>query len=242
MSYGYIYEIKNQLDGKIYVGQTKYPKTRWNRHLRDSQKLTEKSHLYLAIRKYGQENFTFNVVLECLEKEELYSKEIELISLYKSNNSDFGYNMSTGGEFGGRGIKLSEERKKRLSNHWKGREISEETKAKISKANTGKVATEETKKKLSDSHKGCTPWNKGIKTNKPAWNTGLKFSSDENSNRCAAAAGTKPFICNETQKIYRSKSLAARELGSYVQAISLVLSGKRKHTKGFTLSYVSGDL
>lgn len=40
--------------------------------------------------------------------------------------------------------------------------------------NKGKKATSEAIKNQSKAHKGKVPWNKGIKTNKPAWNTGLK--------------------------------------------------------------------
>lgn len=40
--------------------------------------------------------------------------------------------------------------------------------------NKGKKATAEAIKNQSEAHKGKEPWNKGIKTNRPSWNTGLK--------------------------------------------------------------------
>lgn len=49
-----------------------------------------------AIRKYGLENFKFEVLEEC-EKEALNDKEIYYIQEYKSSNPNFGYNLSNGG-------------------------------------------------------------------------------------------------------------------------------------------------
>lgn len=57
---GCIYKITNQINGKIYIGQTKYTSEwRWKTHLRDA--FDEKSQnynviLHRAIRKYGIEN------------------------------------------------------------------------------------------------------------------------------------------------------------------------------------------
>ena len=50
--------------------------------------------LYNAIRKYGIENFSFEVIEECLEKE-LDEKEVSYIEEYNSYYG--GYNSTLGG-------------------------------------------------------------------------------------------------------------------------------------------------
>jgi hypothetical protein len=65
-----------------------------------------------------------------------------------------------------KGIKLSEEHKKKLSLAKLGKKLppfSEEHKRKIGLGNKGKIKSEETRKKLSESLKGRIVWNKGLK-------------------------------------------------------------------------------
>jgi hypothetical protein len=65
-----------------------------------------------------------------------------------------------------KGVPLSEEHKKHLSESHKGQipNITPESKEKNRNAHLGKKASEETKEKMSISHKGKSSWNKGIKT------------------------------------------------------------------------------
>ena len=51
----YIYKITNQINNKVYVGQTiqKNPTMRWYAHLADARN-GKKSYLYDSIRKYGK--------------------------------------------------------------------------------------------------------------------------------------------------------------------------------------------
>jgi len=79
-----IYKIVNQVNGKIYVGQTKSSKeTRLYSHLkqtRDGSKLP----IYCAIRKYGKENFLIETIEYCEEsqlneKEEYWIKELNTL-------------------------------------------------------------------------------------------------------------------------------------------------------------------
>ena len=92
-----IYKIENQINHKCYIGQSRDIQVRWRDHI-----LTSKNHksegyhypLYCAFRKYGIDNFSFEVLEECLI-EELNDKEIGYISIY---NSFFdGYNQTIGG-------------------------------------------------------------------------------------------------------------------------------------------------
>lgn len=63
MTLNYIYKIINQVNGKIYVGQTrKTIDQRMNEHITASFSNSEKKDynflLHKAIRKYGSSNFT----------------------------------------------------------------------------------------------------------------------------------------------------------------------------------------
>ena len=66
-----------------------------------------------AIKKYGWENFVGEILLDGLTYEEACQKEIELIAKYKSNNSQYGYNISSGGA-GSNKHKLNEELQEKL--------------------------------------------------------------------------------------------------------------------------------
>ena len=89
----YIYRISNLINGKIYVGKSKNPKVRWRQHKSHSKKRNTK--LYYAMRKYGIENFLFEVLEECNENT-INDKEIYYISSLNPY-----YNMTAGGDGGG---------------------------------------------------------------------------------------------------------------------------------------------
>lgn len=95
-----IYKITNQVNGKVYIGQSVNIKQRWAEHkanLRNNKH--ENSYLQNAWNKYGEANFIFEVIEKC-SKDELDDKEIFWISEYNSCK-DFinanGYNLTIGG-------------------------------------------------------------------------------------------------------------------------------------------------
>lgn len=85
-----IYKITNLINGKIYIGQSKNPALRWKQH---SEKPSHTSLIYEAIQKYGQSNFTF----EIMEWTEDYkSREKYWINQFQSK-VPHGYNLIEGG-------------------------------------------------------------------------------------------------------------------------------------------------
>lgn len=61
-----IYGIRNIVNGKIYVGQTKDFKHRWREHVRElNHNIHHNKHLQNAWNKYGEENFEFFVIEKC---------------------------------------------------------------------------------------------------------------------------------------------------------------------------------
>lgn len=91
-----IYLHRNKSNGKVYIGQTIQPiENRW----KNGSGYKTCTYFYNAIQKYGWENFD-HLILEQNEnwtQEELDNKEKEYILLFKSNNPQFGYNISEGG-------------------------------------------------------------------------------------------------------------------------------------------------
>ena len=93
-----IYKITNKLNGHIYIGLSKNIEERWKKHCQKYKNSNDKEYekyLYRAFRKYGIDNFTFEVIEECEEKE-LRNREIYWISYYDSYAN--GYNETPGGE------------------------------------------------------------------------------------------------------------------------------------------------
>lgn len=116
-SYGFIYVIENNINGKLYIGQTVNPMKRWSKHC------SEKSHchaIYSAIQKYGKENFDFVLLQNCSSLQELNDREKFWIP-YLNSLSPNGYNLIEGGGSSGR---CSLETRKRISVSKKGRKWS----------------------------------------------------------------------------------------------------------------------
>lgn len=89
-----IYKITNLVNNKCYIGYTENPKKRWKQH-RVSRK-DGKKPLYQAFRKYGIENFTFEILYESEDRNEtLLIKEPYYIQLHDSIRN--GYNLQEGG-------------------------------------------------------------------------------------------------------------------------------------------------
>ena len=105
-----IYLITNLITYEGYVGQSIDVETRWKQHLSTSQNLNENAKLYQAMREYGQENFSCEILEEC-SKDQLDEREIYWIDYYDTFNN--GYNMTHGGQ-GSYGWKYNPEEMKKL--------------------------------------------------------------------------------------------------------------------------------
>lgn len=89
-----IYKITNRINNKSYIGQSKNIYRRWREHIKYSKDARNNQAIYLAIRKYGLENFNYSIVEECA-LESLDEREIFYIK--KFNTYINGYNMTIGG-------------------------------------------------------------------------------------------------------------------------------------------------
>lgn len=83
-----IYKITNNINGKFYIGAHRTVDK--NDGYMGSGKL-----ISLAIQKYGIENFTKEILLECTSSKDMYAKEKELVKLCEQS-----YNLKEGGDGG----------------------------------------------------------------------------------------------------------------------------------------------
>ena len=145
-----IYRAINKINGKCYVGQTRHSLDyRKSRHLQCA-KSGVKTHFYSAIRKYGEDNFDWEVVCSTNNKQRL--NELETFYIQKYDSIRHGYNMIDGGNNNIMDIE-SVKTKHDEKMH------SAEVRSKISKTMKEKIArgeffTEEHRRKLSESAKG----------------------------------------------------------------------------------------
>lgn len=93
-----IYKITNNFNNKCYIGQSVNIERRFTDHKCRAFKEDDEGYnypLYRAMRRYGLENFTFEILEKC-KKEELDEKEIYYIEKYNSFYN--GYNQTLGGD------------------------------------------------------------------------------------------------------------------------------------------------
>lgn len=155
MYYIYCHTFPN---GKRYVGITRTsPERRWGKGKNYSTcPLVDR-----AIQKYGWENIEHTVIDMAESTEEAESKEQYYISLFRSNEPEYGYNVLPGGNVANN--PLTDEMRYKLGNGQRGKPRTEEDKYKIStgvretfsrpesNGHLGMNHTEETRMKMSDS-------------------------------------------------------------------------------------------
>lgn len=93
-----IYKITNKITGMVYIGQSVEVEERLLEHQNIPYRKNRPTYnypLYIDIRKYGLNNFSFEIIKEC-EKEELNYYEQLYIKKYDSYYN--GYNQTPGGD------------------------------------------------------------------------------------------------------------------------------------------------
>lgn len=88
-----IYVITNKVNGKQYVGQSVHPEIRWWQHRNNAKIKYDNLPIHLAISKYGEDNFDF----EILEWTDDYDNREKQIINELNTISPNGYNVSSGG-------------------------------------------------------------------------------------------------------------------------------------------------
>lgn len=126
----YIYKFTNKINGHCYIGQTNNLQKRYNGHKSESFNPKASGYwlpFHCAIRKYGIENFNYEVLEEIVDGESqdfINERERYFIAYYHSLKDENGYNITLGGD-GCPKPPLSYEEKLKRSKLFTGKEIQD---------------------------------------------------------------------------------------------------------------------
>ena len=127
-----VYKHTNLINGKVYIGQSCDYLDRWRC---GGKNYFQCIKFYNAIKKYGWDNFSHEVIYADLSKEEADDKEKSMIIKY--NSIEDGYNLKSGGSRG---------------------DLSPDSLCKMSKTlRKGYIEHPERRKKISDALRGGHP-------------------------------------------------------------------------------------
>lgn len=153
---GCIYIIKNTVNDKVYIGQTvKTMEERWREHVYNANAGQRDQLIYLAMRKYGVENFYVELLKIAEEDESLDELEIFYVKQFNALSPN-GYNMTIGGsKFKDDNPMYHDEVRKKVSQHFIGDKNPAkrpEVREKIRQSSLGKIISAETRKKMSENN------------------------------------------------------------------------------------------
>lgn len=219
----YVYKLVNKIDNKYYIGVRSC----------DGDPLIDKyygsgSRIRNAVKKYGIESFSKEILRVCETREDAFMLEKDLVN-DETLKDPFCYNLCGGGagpstfssetrekmsisaslrfgELGSMYGKMhSEEHKRKMSELMRGHVVSEKTRIAVSLSNSNRVVTETTRAKLSEANRGKTISNSHKLAISKA-NTG-RIKSDEEKRKIGAA--------------HKGKTLSKE----HIKALSLINTG-----------------
>ena len=193
-----IYQIKNIKNGKIYLGKTSQnPKNRLEQHFASAFKNDSQYLIHKAMRKYGRESFSFEVIFNTFDENDLSNFEKFFIAEFKScilEKDSYGYNMTRGGDgfTSETGRKYAGWNNPGWINPWSGEKGSEMS----SRKNKERAQT------------GANPW---------AGESGSKLSKEI----CAkqVASGTHPFQGEQGSILAKARNKKLFEEGKHLNQI-----------------------
>lgn len=225
-----IYCFTNLINGRQYVGASNNIKRRYSEHISPKRRNIPFA-IYKAFKKYGIENFKFEVLEIVEDLSILFEKEIAWIDILKPR-----YNQNKGG-LGNLGMqvkesvksvlrekakaqwnsKTEEEKKMHIKNNLTGPKegyvMPEEQKQKLRELQIGKKWTEATREKVSEAQK-------------------ISMKGNRNGNKKVSS-----MINGVVVKTYNSLVEASKDINRHPSTITGVLKGKRKHAGGFEWKY-----
>ena len=217
-----IYKVVNPVNNKVYIGQTAGQLSRRISVHRYQMNKGSKIYFIKALRKYGIDNFVWEIIDTASTMKELNEKESYWIKFLNSNDPSKGYNISLGGKNG----KLNKMGVERIRKMRKGRKVSDIGRQRMSEAakRRGVCITLEGRKKLRDIHKGnkytarlneedvheiFKLWNKGLTQEVIA----VKFKvKQSNINVILKGKGWKEIYNIYYDKIQRKTRLSKEEI------------------------------
>lgn len=255
-----VYEIRNTVNGKKYVGSSIDIEKRWREHRHHLNKGAHgNSHLQAAWDKYGSKVFAFRVIEQVDDIQSLVQREQWWLDNVRASGAQT-YNVGDCVDCPTRGIQFNAERKAELSIRTKQLWEDPDYRTKTTAAHIGRVVSEETRRKMSEAHTGQKPTAQAIEASRRAIEH--KWRNDEeyckkmsrlmaerwqdpefraNMAEISKSAHAKPcpaFIHRETREIIPpgvNLTKACQERGLRPAKMNAVKNGKRQSHRGWVL-------
>lgn len=250
-----IYKVKNKINGKIYIGQTR--KKKYRKYFGSGTKIK------CAIKKYGKENFTYKVLRKCENQDQLDFWEEVYIKKFNSTNKKIGYNIlpGTSNNFGCGSPMFIPEVAKKVSKSLKLRFRNEIFKERmfsgLRKYHNDPIKKEEFRKIMSKAVQGKknpnygNKWSeeqkndlrekmKGRYNGKDNPNYGNKWNKDQRKNLSNKRSRTIKQISLETGEVintFPNSVSASKELKISRGSITACACGYNKTAGGFKFEY-----
>jgi predicted GIY-YIG superfamily endonuclease len=224
----YLYKILCITNQKNYIGQTVDTSKRWYQHKAEARKDKPAMIINQAMKKYGINNFIFEIIVTCITQDQANNLETELVKQYESHiSTGKGYNVSNGGSNAPKTEEWKAAIRKTWATHTKeeqeiiSKKMSQSAKQRIidhpntnpaTLGFTGADLTEESRKKISEKKSG-----------KPGANKGKIFSKEWRNNISKNHASKKENFISPN----KGKPMSEKQK----QQISDTLSGKCKFSK-----------
>lgn len=260
-----IYKITNEQNGKVYIGGSGNIRDRRQHHEWDLKHGCHGSKLLQEDYNNYPESFRFDVIEYC-DAKDLVELERKYIAEYDAMNPEHGYNRESGGNKdktisdetkriwsdqrsnGGAGMfgkHHTEEAKRLMSEHRKGKRIPDESIKKMAETKRGSHHTIETRMKMSRTRKGrkatpkmlaalekaraCRVFGEDFRRKISVAKTG-KYRGEENKYH-------KDVICVETGELFHGVKEAGRQKSVSATHISAACKGKRNVAGGLHWRY-----
>ena len=173
-----LYEHKNKINGKRYIGGTNNTTKRWcgqGKHYEGCPAF------WAALQKYGWDNFSHTVLVRNLSRDEASDLEVLYIAKYRTTDKRCGYNLASGGV---------------SASTMTGKHHSEMTRQKIREGNLGKKHSEEQNRRHSEHMKGLMVGSRNHKSRAVRCiNTGEEFESQAIAAKAKGVLQSKIWKC-----------------------------------------------
>lgn len=233
-----IYKYTNIHNNKIYIGQTKT--TMEQRAQSNGRNYRGSPRFYEAIKKYGWNAFTPEILASTKNLNDANFLEIYYISKYDSTNPKKGYNISLGGY-----SPLSDIARQKISE-----KAVERYKDKTKNPMYGRRHSKESIQKMSVAHTGTnnpmygTKWTENQRMNSGVKGKKLNLSSERRNElkshfkHIGETVGLKPVKCLEDSIVFQSVTLAAKKYGVKKSTLCGHLNGHQHTCAGKHFVYV----
>jgi group I intron endonuclease len=205
-----IYLVTNSINGKRYVGLTRFPvRDRWRQHVYNAN-YGLRTYLYSAMRKYGAENFSIQPIASCLSVETASLVEREAIRSLRPE-----YNQTNGGEF------------------TSGKRVPREVVERITAKNCGLKRSKEHNQRMSEIKRRQYAQRPELKQAAIERLVNARYLVDEDKRKAAAARACRNRVWSEESRAKLSASCKGRRYGPEI--LDKVRLKKQKSVECITL-------